>query len=152
MMLFGFLPFAGLILFFLLARGIGTAVAGARNTSSRNQSAPGFGCGLPDDYDDDQPRRADTVSDSHLFRLASQSRGRLTLSDVVVNTGMTLKQAEQRMNGLADGVHVNMAVQEDGTVLYEFPELANRDTPIAIPEERTLTAAPRPRRRNGFGC
>ncbi len=58
-----------------------------------------------------------------VFRLARRHEGVLTVSDVVVETGLEPRQAEQRMNDLVDGERVTMEVTDDGRVRYEFPEM-----------------------------
>ena len=58
-----------------------------------------------------------------VFRLARRHDGVLTVSDVVVETGLEPRQAEQRMNDLVDGERVTMEVTDDGRVRYEFPEM-----------------------------
>ena len=64
--------------------------------------------------------------DSRVFRLAYRSGGRVTVSQVVMETGMTLEQTEAYMDQLCDGIRVRMEVSDGGLVTYEFPELTNR--------------------------
>lgn len=61
-----------------------------------------------------------------VFRLASQNDGVLTVSDVVVETGLEPKEAERRLNDLVDSQRVTMEVTDDGRVRYEFPEMKQR--------------------------
>lgn len=61
--------------------------------------------------------------DSVLFRAARRNGGRLTLSDVVIETGMGLKQAARYMEELSDGRHVSIESDDSGTIWYVFPEL-----------------------------
>lgn len=58
-----------------------------------------------------------------IFHLARQHGGVLTISDVVMETGLAPGEAESRMNELVDGTRVTMEVTESGGVRYEFPEL-----------------------------
>ena len=58
-----------------------------------------------------------------LFRLADKNKGRITLSDAVVETGLGIKEAEEILNDLVDGSHVRMEVTDSGSVIYEFPEI-----------------------------
>mgnify|MGYP006294081717 CR=1 FL=1 len=58
-----------------------------------------------------------------IFRLAGKRGGRLTISDVVLETGLAPREAESRMNDLVDGERVKMEVTDDGGVYYDFPEL-----------------------------
>jgi hypothetical protein len=61
--------------------------------------------------------------DSTVFKLAAGHGGRLTLSQIVIETGLTLAQAESAMEKLVDGMRVRMEVDKNGLVHYEFPEL-----------------------------
>ena len=58
-----------------------------------------------------------------IYRLAKNRGGRITVSDVVVETGMSVSQVEETLHGMLDGVRVRVEVTDDGTMLYEFPEL-----------------------------
>ena len=62
-------------------------------------------------------------TDAQIFRLAQDHGGRLTVSDVVVSTGMTAARAEEALQRLTDGVRVRMEVKDSGRVVYEFVEL-----------------------------
>lgn len=64
--------------------------------------------------------------DSRVFRLAHRNGGRVTVSQVVMETGMTLEQTEAYLDQLCDGVRVRMEVSDGGLVTYEFPELTDR--------------------------
>ena len=64
--------------------------------------------------------------ESRIFRLAYKNRGRITLSDIVLETELGLKDAETIIEEMIDGVHVRMEVREDGLVIYEFPEIIAR--------------------------
>ena len=61
--------------------------------------------------------------DGKIFQMAYKHHGRLTLSEVVIGTGMGLKQAESYMDLLVKGAHVRMEINEQGLLLYEFPEI-----------------------------
>ena len=64
--------------------------------------------------------------DGRIFRLAQLRGGQLTLSDVVVETGLSVKNAEQYMETLSDGTHVSLEVDESGRMIYLFPEIIAR--------------------------
>ena len=64
--------------------------------------------------------------ESKIFKLANTFKGRLTLSDIVLETGLGLKEAEQVIEQMIDGIHVRMEVRDDGIVVYEFPEIIAR--------------------------
>ncbi|TVR58219.1 MAG: hypothetical protein EA426_10535 [Spirochaetaceae bacterium] len=61
-----------------------------------------------------------------IFRLAFRSKGQITVSDVVVETGLDLEEAEHLLESMVDHTHVRMEVRDDGSVLYEFPEIIRR--------------------------
>ena len=61
-----------------------------------------------------------------MFRLAFRSKGRLTLSEVIVESGMDLDRAEKLMDRMVDGSRVQMNVNDNGIIFYEFPEIIAR--------------------------
>ncbi len=61
-----------------------------------------------------------------IFRIAYKLKGRITISDIVLETGLNLKSAEETVNGMVDGIRVCMEVDERGLVVYEFPEIISR--------------------------
>jgi hypothetical protein len=64
--------------------------------------------------------------ESRIFKLADRMKGRVTLSDIVLETGMGLKEAETFVENMIDGIHVTMEVTEKGSIVYEFPEIIQR--------------------------
>lgn len=58
-----------------------------------------------------------------VFRLAREHDGVLTVSDVVVETGLSPGEVSDRLQSLVDGEHVTMDVTDRGSMRYEFPEL-----------------------------
>jgi len=65
--------------------------------------------------------------ESVVFSLAYRRKGRITVSDVIVETGLGMRDAEEFINGMVDGIRVRMEVDEDrGFVVYEFPEIIER--------------------------
>ncbi len=126
MLFFGF-PFFGIILLFMV---FGLAMRLLRKffiKSDRPRTGQLFG------FDDEFFIPGQTAFESpqegienRIFRLAYDMKGRLTLSDVVVGTNLAMKQAEDYMNHLADGVHVKMEVDDDGMIFYDFPEIKRR--------------------------
>ena len=87
--------------------------SGARGFSKRGGSAD------ESEYDKQSGRNLD----GRIFRLAQLRGGQLTLSDVVVETGLSVKSAEQYMETLSDGTHVSLEVDESGRMIYLFPEI-----------------------------
>jgi hypothetical protein len=61
-----------------------------------------------------------------VFRIAYRRKGRITVSDVVIETSLGLKEAEELLNGMVDGLRVRMEVDPNGMVFYEFPEIISR--------------------------
>ena len=91
------------------------------------------GRSLPDEYDDSLgdrfrslERRSDSTTEARLFKLAYRLKGRLTVSDIVVETGLGVHEAESLVQGMVDGTHVLMEVDDRGIVTYEFPEIIRR--------------------------
>ena len=64
--------------------------------------------------------------ENRIFRLAYRLGGRLTVSDLVVDTNLTSAEAEEVLGGLVDHSRVTMEVRDDGLVFYEFPEIIDR--------------------------
>ena len=63
---------------------------------------------------------------NRIFRAAFKHEGRLTISDIVLETDLGIREAEEQINSMVDGTHVRMEVEEDGLVVYEFPEIISR--------------------------
>lgn len=72
--------------------------------------------------DDDGPAHG-TISHQEVFRAAAAHGGRLTVSELVVESGVPAAQAEKLLRQLTDGSRVCMEIGSDGVVWYEFPEL-----------------------------
>ena len=64
--------------------------------------------------------------ENRIFRLAYKLGGRLTVSDLVVDTNLTSAEAERILTGLVDNSRVTIEVRDDGLVFYEFPEIIDR--------------------------
>jgi len=64
--------------------------------------------------------------ESRIFRAAFKNEGRLTVSDIVLETDLGIREAEEVINGMVDGTHVRMEVEDNGLVVYEFPEIISR--------------------------
>jgi len=84
-----------------------------------------------DEYSDELPRVINRTGnqdnrESLIFKLADRMKGRVTLSDIVLETGMGLKEAESFIKKMIDGVHVTMEVTDTGKIIYEFPEIISR--------------------------
>ena len=64
--------------------------------------------------------------ESRIFKLAQGMKGRITLSDIVIATNLNMKDAEQLIDSMIDGIHITMEVNDKGRVIYEFPEIIAR--------------------------
>jgi len=127
--MFFLLPFAFLlllVLLFSLSRG------GLRLLQRLSRAQEGRE--PPEDGPPSRPR-ADSRSlglrrrldpEARVFRLAYKRRGRLTVSDVVIDLGIPMRQAEELLNRLEDGQRVRLEVAPNGLVVYEFPEILAR--------------------------
>ena len=73
-----------------------------------------------------EPPEPEESLETRLFRLAHQLEGRLTVSDAVVHLGVTSDEAERELTRLTGGQRVQMNVEEDGVIVYEFTELTRR--------------------------
>jgi len=58
-----------------------------------------------------------------IFKLARTEGGSITVSDVVLVTGLSIAEAEKALNDIADGFRVRMDVTDSGIVRYVFTEL-----------------------------
>ena len=61
-----------------------------------------------------------------IYKLAYRLQGRITVSDIVVETGMDAKAAEELIESMVDNQRVRMEVDGDGMLVYEFPEIIAR--------------------------
>jgi hypothetical protein len=64
--------------------------------------------------------------EARIFRVAFKRKGRVTVSDIVLETGLSIKEAEETLNAMVDGMRIRMEVDERGLVVYEFPEIMAR--------------------------
>ncbi len=72
-------------------------------------------------------RRQERDLESRVFNLAYRLEGRVTLSDIIIETGLNMKDAEDLANSMVDGVRVRMEIDDEhGFVIYEFPEIIAR--------------------------
>jgi len=85
-----------------------------------------------------EARRQALISNLQLpvLKLASERRGRLTVTETAAALGWTLPRAEKVLNSLDDGIRVNSEVTDEGVIVYEFLELAhNQGRRLAGPAE-----------------
>jgi len=72
------------------------------------------------------PMRKAPDLEARVFRLAYKRKGRLTVSDAVIDMGLSIRQAEELLNSLVDGLRVRREVTPNGLEVYEFPEIITR--------------------------
>jgi predicted transcriptional regulator len=61
-----------------------------------------------------------------IYKLAYTLGGKITVSDIVVETGLDADEAEELIQSMVDNQRVRMEIQDDGLVIYEFPEILRR--------------------------
>ncbi|MFP4373724.1 MAG: hypothetical protein ACLFPO_05300 [Spirochaetaceae bacterium] len=64
--------------------------------------------------------------EARVFQLAGKLGGRLSVSDVVIELGIDVKDAEDLLQSLVDNVRVRMELDDNGRVTFEFPEIIDR--------------------------
>ncbi len=98
--------------------GRGEAPSGRERREERPRSLlPGWGS---------FPAAARQDPQARLYRLANRRKGRLTVSDVVIDLGVSVHEAEDLLDGIVDGRRVRMQVGPNGLAVYEFPEILAR--------------------------
>jgi hypothetical protein len=130
MISFGFFPFGflfPLILFVIIAR---VASGFFRGVTRRQRIADYDGFdervrSIEQTYPRAVPGHGQT-DEARIFKLAFRLKGRLTVSDIVVETGLGVREAEQLIESMVDNAHVRMEVDDRGLVTYEFPEIIRR--------------------------
>lgn len=121
--LFGY-PFIFLLPFFLALLAVR---AGSRYFSQTGVHRPvgGWGAGADAFPDDARTQRIRGI-EARVFKLAYRLHGRITVSDVVVDTGLSVDEAERILERMVDNQRVRMEVTRSGLMVYEFPELIAR--------------------------
>ncbi len=71
---------------------------------------------------------------AQLFQLAQRLGGHLTVSDIVIETGLGVSEAERFIESMVDNTHVRMDVDDNGMVVYVFPEITARHARDADPD------------------
>jgi hypothetical protein len=98
---------------------------GIDRTDSEERRLPGERSWLPPEWRSLAGRPTQNLQ-AKVFRIAYRRKGRITVSDVVIETSLGLKEAEELLNGMVDGLRVRMEVDPSGMVFYEFPEIISR--------------------------
>ncbi len=73
-----------------------------------------------------QNTRNESVPEAAIYRVAQKHGGRLTVSELIIDTGLPSEEAEKLLQAMSDGTHVRMDVSSNGVVWYEFPEIVSR--------------------------
>lgn len=122
-MFFGFFPF--FLLFFIVPMLIGRAFRHHSGHRGEHDLLP----------DSKVPPERELFAryergrlEGQIFRLAKRRGGTLTLSEIIIETGLGLKEAERFMDDLVDSRHVKLEVNGNGRLVYEFPELMERNS------------------------
>ena len=63
---------------------------------------------------------------SKIMKLALDKGGELTVTDVVMATGLSIEKAEEELNNMVDGLRIKMEVRDSGIIVYEFLEIIKR--------------------------
>jgi len=106
--------FTGYIIYRMLKRKEGN-----KNKNKKSDSQP--------DYKVDRQKY-----ESLVFRLAQKKEGFLTVSDVVIATGLSAPEAESLLEHMVDGLRVHMNVSDSGKVFYEFAELTQESKSVQL--------------------
>lgn len=122
--LFGY-PFIFLLPFFLALLAVR---AGSRyfNQSSGVRRTSQWGVPNGDVFNEDVRGQRVRGIEARVFKLAYRLHGRITVSDVVVDTGLGVDEAERILERMVDNQRVRMEVDSNGLMIYEFPELIAR--------------------------
>ena len=75
------------------------------------------------DTHDDHAHDTRRIPEARLYKLAASNRGVLTVSDVVVDLGIPVAEAEALLESMVDERYVRMNVAANGSTFFEFPEL-----------------------------
>ena len=119
-----------LIIFFIVFRLGPWLFRGIFKELDRNDIRRRFSRPVSDQADPFGYRMPTRDLESVIFGLARRMKGRITLSDVIIETGLGVRDAENFINNMVDGVRVCMEVDEErGFVIYEFPEIIDRSEP-----------------------
>jgi hypothetical protein len=128
MISFGFFPFGfllPLIFFVIIARvasGFFRGLDRRRRIANEDELAERLRYG---GYRRSVPGRPES-DEARIFKLAYRLKGRLTVSDIVVETGLGVHEAEGLIESMVDHSRVRMEVDDRGVVTYEFPEIIRR--------------------------
>lgn len=120
-----FLPLIFLVLGVrLLARLLrGGRQQNYRQISTRDEFMKRY---MPESFEPRISAQTGQSAEATVFKLAYRLKGRVTVSDLVIETGLSVDDAEQLVQQLVDGTRVKMEVDDRGMIIYEFPEIIAR--------------------------
>jgi hypothetical protein len=123
---FGFLLF--MVVFFSLARGrfLQRRQGGEETEQEHAHEERRERQGLPRRWLPLRAAARPADPEARVFRLANRRKGRLMVSDVVIDLGLSIRQAEELLDGLVDGRRVRLEATPNGLSVYEFPEILSR--------------------------
>ncbi len=81
---------------------------------------------MPNVFDPRVGIKPDQSPEAAIFKLAYRLQGRLTVSDLVIETGLPVDDAEKLIQQMVDGTRIRMEVDDRGMITYEFPEIMAR--------------------------
>lgn len=64
--------------------------------------------------------------EARVYRVAGRRGGRITVSDLVLDLDLSVREAEALLEALEDGRKVRSETAPNGLVVYEFPEILAR--------------------------
>ena len=76
--------------------------------------------------DKELARRRSGSWEGMILNLAFRLKEKITLSDIIIETGLDMKEAEDIIDAMVDGTRVRLEVDPRGLVVYEFPEIIAR--------------------------
>jgi len=71
-------------------------------------------------------KRAAPRLEARGYRVAGRRGGRITVSDLVLDLDLSVREAEALLEALEDGRKVRSETAPNGLVVYEFPEILAR--------------------------
>ncbi|HUX14365.1 MAG TPA: hypothetical protein VMW87_15160 [Spirochaetia bacterium] len=81
---------------------------------------------IPNIFDPRVGTNPEQSPEATIFKLAYKLKGRVTVSDLVIETGLPVDDAEKLIQQMIDGSRVKMEVDDRGMISYEFPEIMAR--------------------------
>lgn len=61
--------------------------------------------------------------EKQILQLSHKKHGKLTYSDIAMNTGLTMEESKDIMRQFSANGYAKLHITDEGTVFYEFPEI-----------------------------